>query len=196
MHTHTSTHTCMHTHAFALELTHTLVEPGFRHRAVCPHRGGTPPPDVLGNNIWVTPAGPPPPPRRNSTGRPRSRQAGGSGPGFPDPPPHVSVCLFPWGLEGGGEGRWSLGVCVSGCVCLSGTDVYVCAPEAACEPVLRGTGRVPGPVLPTEAGPGWPATCRQRRSGRKGRRGPSSGVPAGWWEAAPMPSPTPGGRGG
>lgn len=115
----------MHTHAFALGLTHTLVEPGFRHRAVCPHRGGTPPPDVLGNNIWVTPAGPHPHPAAIPQGDPGpDRQVAPVQASQTRPLTFLSAySLGAWRVVGRDAGVWvsvSQGVCVLvGLTCMS-----------------------------------------------------------------------------
>ena len=201
MHTHTSTHTCTHTHAFALELTHALVEPGFRHRAVCPHRGGPPPPDVLGNNIWVTPAGPHPRPATIPQGDPGpDRQVALVQASQTRPLTFLSAySLGAWRVVGRDAGVWvsvSQGVCVLvGLTCMSArprprASLCYVGPDVCAAPFCRQRqARVAChvPIVPCADG------------GARGGRGGGArarGVPAGWWEAAPMPSPTPGGRGG
>lgn len=101
---HTLMHTHIHTHVHPC--TCPMHEPGFLHRELPGPEGHSPTRCSHGEYPGHPSRASPQQFRRETlaqTGR-------GSPPGVPDPAPHLSVCLFLWGMGGG---RYSLGVCVS-----------------------------------------------------------------------------------
>lgn len=147
---HTRIHTSTRTFAHTFAGTHT-------HAGVCLALRGTPPLAVLMKNNWVRPPVPSPAIPQGDPGPDRQLALVQ----VSQTRPLTFLSAHSLGARGvGGEGRWSLGVCVSVCLCPCGTDVCVCASETVCEPVLRGTGRGHVPGLLTGTGPAWPAMCR------------------------------------